>query len=327
MEYRRLGRSGLQLSELSFGTWITFGNQIPYPTAKDLFVAAYDAGVNFFDNAEVYAHGESERVMGRILSEVGWSRDSYTVSSKVFFGAGGKLPTQRGLHRKHVVEACHQALERLRVDYLDLYFCHRPDKATPIEETVWTMHQLIMQGKILYWGTSEWSAEEIMDAQRIADQHHLIGPTMEQPQYNLLHREKMESEFLRLFERIGLGTTIWSPLASGILTNKYRDGLRDDFRLNRDELSWLKDRNVVDEKLAAAGRLADLASELGITPAQMSIAWCLKNPHVSTVMLGATRVEQLRENLKAAEAVALLTPEVMERIEGIVGNKPELAPY
>jgi voltage-dependent potassium channel beta subunit len=327
MEYRRLGRSGLQLSELSFGTWITFGNQIPYLTAKDLFVAAYDAGVNFFDNAEVYAHGESERVMGRILSEVGWSRDSYTVSSKVFFGAGGKLPTQRGLHRKHVVEACHQALERLRVDYLDLYFCHRPDKQTPIEETVWTMHQLIMQGKILYWGTSEWSAEEIMDAQRVADQHHLIGPTMEQPQYNLLHREKMESEFLRLFDRLGLGTTIWSPLASGILTNKYRDGLRDDFRLNRDELAWLKDRNVVDEKLAVAGRLADLAAELGISPAQLSIAWCLKNPHVSTVMLGATRVEQLRENLAAADAVALLTAEVMERIEGIVQNKPELAPY
>jgi len=327
MEYRRLGRSGLQLSELSFGTWITFGNQIPYATAKNLFVAAYDAGVNFFDNAEVYAHGESERVMGRILSEVGWARDSYTVSSKVFFGSGGKLPTQRGLHRKHVVEACHQALERLRVDYLDLYFCHRPDKATPIEETVWTMHQLIMQGKILYWGTSEWSAEEIMDAQRVADQHHLIGPTMEQPQYNLLHREKMESEFLRLFERIGLGTTIWSPLASGILTNKYRDGLREDFRLNRDELSWLKDRNVVEEKLAIAGRLADLAAELSITPAQLGIAWCLKNPHVSTVMLGATRVEQLHENLKSAEAVALLTPEVMERIEGIVGNKPVLAPY
>lgn len=327
MEYRRLGRSGLQLSELSFGTWITFGNQIPYATAKELFVAAYDAGVNFFDNAEVYAHGESERVMGRILSEVGWARDSYTVSSKVFFGAGGKLTTQRGLHRKHVVEACHQALERLRVDYLDLYFCHRPDKATPIEETVWTMHQLIMQGKILYWGTSEWSAEEIIDAQRVADQHHLIGPTMEQPQYNLLHREKMESEFLRLFERIGLGTTIWSPLASGILTNKYRDGLREDFRLNRDELSWLKDRNVVEEKLAIAGRLADLAAELSITPAQLGIAWCLKNPHVSTVMLGATRVEQLHENLKSADAVAFLTPEVMERIEGIVGNKPVLAPY
>jgi voltage-dependent potassium channel beta subunit len=258
---------------------------------------------------------------------VGWARDSYTLSSKVFFGAGGKLPTQRGLHRKHVVEACHQALDRLKVDYLDLYFCHRPDKQTPIEETVWTMHQLIMQGKILYWGTSEWSAEEIMDAQRVADQQHLIGPTMEQPQYNLLHREKMESEFLRLFDRIGLGTTIWSPLASGILTNKYRSGLRDDFRLNRDELAWLKDRNVVDEKLAVAGRLADLAGELGVTPAQLSIAWCLKNPHVSTVMLGATRVEQLRENLAASEAVASLTPEVMERIEGIVLNKPILAPY
>lgn len=327
MEYRRLGRSGLQLSELSFGTWITFGNQIPYATAKNLLATAYDAGVNFFDNAEVYAHGESERVMGQMLSELGWSRDSYTVSSKVFFGAGGKLPTQRGLHRKHVMEACHQALERLRVDYLDLYFCHRPDKATPIEETVWTMHQLIMQGKILYWGTSEWSAEEIMDAQRVADQHHLIGPSMEQPQYNLLHREKMESEFLRLFDRLGLGTTIWSPLASGILTNKYRDGLADDVRLNREELAWLKDRNVVEEKLAVAQRLAELAASLGITPAQLSIAWCLKNPHVSTVMLGATRVEQLQENLKSAEAVALLTPEVLERIEGIVGNKPVLAPY
>lgn len=327
MEYRRLGRSGLQLSELSFGTWITFGNQIPYTTAKNLLATAYDAGVNFFDNAEVYAHGESERVMGQMLSELGWSRDSYTVSSKVFFGAGGKLPTQRGLHRKHVMEACHQALERLRVDYLDLYFCHRPDKATPIEETVWTMHQLIMQGKILYWGTSEWSAEEIMDAQRVADQHHLIGPSMEQPQYNLLHREKMESEFLRLFDRLGLGTTIWSPLASGILTNKYRDGLADDVRLNREELAWLKDRNVVEEKLAVAQRLAELAASLGITPAQLSIAWCLKNPHVSTVMLGATRVEQLQENLKSAEAVALLTPEVLERIEGIVGNKPVLAPY
>lgn len=327
MEYRRLGKSGLQLSELSFGSWITFGNQIGDTTSEELMKMAYDAGINFFDNAEVYANGQSEVVMGNILHKMGWPRDTYTVSSKVFFGAGGKLPTQRGLHRKHVTEAAEAALKRLRVDYLDLYFCHRPDKQTPMEETVWTMHQLIMQGKILYWGTSEWSAQEIMEAHMIAERHHLIGPTMEQPQYNMLHREKVENEYLNIYRTVGLGTTIWSPLASGLLTGKYSKGIAEDARLNRDELKWLKDRQIVDATLKKVDTIVSLAGDLGMTPAQLGVAWCLKNEHVSTVILGASKVPQLEENLKSAEFVHILTPEIMERIESILQNKPVLPAY
>lgn len=327
MEYRNLGKSGLRVSALSFGSWITFGNQIDRGTSEQLMQVAYDAGVNFFDNAEVYAAGRSEEVMGEILRTMGWARDTYTVSSKAFFGAGGKLPTQRGLNRKHLTEACHAALKRLQVDYLDLYFCHRPDKSVPMEETVWTMHNLIQQGKVLYWGTSEWSAQEIMEAHMVARQHHLIAPVVEQPQYNMLVRNKVEAEFAQIYKTVGLGTTIWSPLASGLLTGKYNQGIADDFRLQREELSWLKDQNLVEENLNKVKRLTAFAAELGITPAQMAVAWTLVNPNVSTAILGASRVEQLRENLRALDHVSLLTPDVMETLEGILQNKPVLPPY
>ncbi len=327
MKYRNLGKSGLQLSELSFGSWITFGNQIDDGISRDLMVEAYDAGINFFDNAEVYADGRSEQVMGKIIKQLGWSRDSYVLSSKAYFGAGGKLPTQKGLNRKHLVEACNDALRRLQVDYLDLYFCHRPDKLTPIEETVFTMHNLIQQGKILYWGTSEWSGVEIMEAHRVASANHLIGPVMEQPQYNMFHRDKVEVEYHSIYKTVGLGTTIWSPLASGILTGKYSKGISDDFRLNLDEMSWLKEKNVVEEKLRKADQIVELAKEMGCTSAQLSLAWCLNNPNVSSVILGASRVSQLKENLRALEFVHLLTPELLERIENILQNKPALPPF
>lgn len=327
MEYRRMGNTGLQLSELSFGSWITFGNQIEDNTSGRLLDMAYDAGINFFDNAEVYANGASEEVMGRLLAQRDWPRDTWCVSSKVFFGAGGKLPTQRGLHRKHVTEACHDALKRLRVDYLDLFFCHRPDKQTPMEETVWTMHQLIQQGKILYWGTSEWSAAEIMDAHRIAERHHLIGPVVEQPQYNMLVRNKVEAEFADVYRTVGLGTTIWSPLASGILTGKYNRTVGADARLKREELNWIAELLLTDENLNKVSALEALAGDLGTTMPKLALAWCLKNPNVSTVLLGATKTNQLEENLQAPEVVPLLTPDVMERIEEILDNAPAHPQY
>ena len=322
MNYRRLGKSGLQVSELSFGSWITFGNQIENGISERLMDIAYDGGVNFFDNAEVYAAGRSEEVMGDILAKKGWARDTYIVSSKAFFGAGGKLPTQRGLHRKHLVEACEAALKRLRVDYLDLYYCHRPDKQTPIEETVWTMHQLIMQGKILYWGTSEWSAQEIMEAHMVAQQYRLIGPTMEQPQYNMLTRRKVEVEFSQIYKTVGLGTTIWSPLASGFLTGKYNDGIPADSRLKRDELNWLAEKTFIEENFEKVKSLGKFAQELGTSLPHMAIAWCLKNENVSTVILGASKPEQLTETLRSAEALPLLTDEVMAKLEEILDNRP-----
>jgi voltage-dependent potassium channel beta subunit len=322
MEYRKLGKAGLPVSQLSFGTWITFGNQISYDTAKELMVIAYESGINFFDNAEIYANGRSEEVMGSILKEVGWSRDSYAISSKVFFGSGGKLPTQRGLHRKHIREACDDALRRLQVDYLDMYFCHRPDKSTPIEETVWSMHQLFMAGKILYWGTSEWSAQEIMEAHMIAARHNLIRPVVEQPQYNMLHRQKVEVEFSQIYKTVGLGLTTWSPLASGLLTGKYNNGIKENYRLKRAELNWLAERNLVEENLTKVSELLNLAREIGTDLTRMAIAWCLKNPNVSTVLLGASKPEQLKHNLKAPDVVPLLTEEVMEKIENILKNKP-----
>jgi len=322
MNYRRLGKSGLQVSELSFGSWITFANQIEDGTSDRLMDIAYDAGVNFFDNAEVYAAGKSEEVMGDILKRKGWARDTYIVSSKAFFGAGGKLPTHRGLHRKHLVEACEAALKRLQMDYLDLYFCHRPDKNTPMEETVWTMHQLIMQGKILYWGTSEWSAQEIMEAHMVAQQYRLIGPTMEQPQYNMLTRHKVEVEYSQIYKTVGLGTTIWSPLASGFLTGKYTDQIPDDSRLKRDELNWLADRTFVEDNFKRVKQLGELAKELGVSLPRLGVAWCLKNENVSTVILGASKENQLVETLTSAEVVPLLTPEVMGKIEEILSNKP-----
>ncbi len=327
MEYRRLGKSGLKLSELSFGTWITFGNQTQDNTSEQLLKLAYDAGINFFDNAEVYANGDSERVMGRLLQKFGWARDTYTVSSKVFFGAGGKLPTQVGLHRKHITEACHEGLKRLKVDYIDLYFCHRPDKETPIVETVWSMHNLILQGKILYWGTSEWSAQEIMEAHMVSERYNLIGPVMEQPQYNMLVREKMENEFLQLFKTVGLGTTIWSPLASGVLTGKYNIGNDGATRLRRSELNWLSERLLLDEVLAKVAKLVGVADEAGMSLTHMALAWCMRNPNVSTVILGASKTEQLSENLKVLDYKAKLTTDVIESIESILDNKPKLPAY
>jgi len=330
MHYRNLGRSGLQLSELSFGSWITFGTQIGKKQAAALMHLAYDAGVNFFDNAEVYAEGESERLMGEILRETGWSRDSYAVSSKAFFGIRGlknSLPLQKGNTRKHLTEACHQALQRLQVDYLDLYYCHRPDKNTPMEETVWTMHNLIQQGKILYWGTSEWSAQEIMEAHMVARQNHLIGPTMEQPQYNMLVRDKVEVEYHQIYRTVGLGTTIWSPLASGVLTGKYNQGTPDDARLKRKELQWIAQRNLKERHFEMVEGLKELAAELDLCLPVLAIAWVLQNPKVSTAILGASKTEQLEENLKASAAKDQLTPPVMERIERILNNRPEHPPF
>ncbi len=326
MQYNNLGKSGLKVSELSFGSWITFGSQIGDTTSEDLMKMAYDNGINFFDNAEVYAAGKSEEVMGKILKKMNWSRDSYILSSKAFFGIHGlkdSKPTQKGNSRKHLTEACHQALKRLQTDYLDLYYCHRPDKETPMEETVRTMNTLIEQGKVLYWGTSEWSAQEIMEAHMVAKDLRLIGPTMEQPQYNMLWREKVENEFSQIYKTVGLGTTIWSPLASGILTGKYNDGIPKDARLNRDELSWLKDKSVVEENLNKVTELTKLAKELGISMALLALAWCLKNRNVSTVILGASKTSQLEENLKATNTKEKLTDEVMEKIEDILDNKPK----
>lgn len=323
MEYRRLGKSGLQVSTLSFGSWITFGKQIGDNTADDLLTAAYDNGINFFDNAEIYARGKSEEVMGSILKSKNWERSSYIVSSKVYFGYEQGKPNQTGLSRKHIIEGCHAALKRLQLDYIDLFYCHRPDKNTPIEETVWAMNTLIQQGKILYWGTSEWANDEIMSAFVFAEKNHLIGPTMEQPQYNLFERTKIEKDYLLLFRDFGLGTTIWSPLASGLLSGKYNNGIPEDNRLHIEGMDWLKERTLGENsRIEKTKRLTSLAKELDITVSQLSIAWTIKNPHVSTAILGASKKEQLIENLKALDALPLITNEVIEKIETIVDNKP-----
>lgn len=329
MEYRRLGRSGLQVSLVSFGSWVSFDKQIDDTVADQLMGIAYDNGINFFDNAETYAHGESEKMMGRLLKKKKWDRTSYLVSSKVFFGWHRKetKPNQKGLSRKHVIEACNEALQRLQVDYLDLYFCHRPDKQTPIAETVFAMNTLLQQGKILYWGTSEWSGVEIMDAHRIAEKNHLIGPTMEQPQYNLFEREKVEKEFLPLYATVGLGTTIWSPLASGLLTGKYNNGIPKNSRLSIKGFEWLSEKSLQESKLNKVKKLTEYAEKLGMSPAVLSIAWCLKNPHVSTAILGATKKQQLAENLKAVDAMEKLNPEVMNKIEKIMQTRPVLPEY
>ena len=323
MQYRRLGKSGLKLSELSFGSWVTFSTQVDERAGTELMRLAYDAGVNFFDNAEVYADGESERIMGKALKRLGWGRDTYCVSSKVFWG--GARPTQRGLSRKHVHDACHAALARLQVDYLDLYFCHRPDLDTPIEETVRAMHDLVAQGKVLYWGTSEWSADQIAEACGVARALGLTPPTMEQPQYSMLVREKVEREFLRLYESAGLGTTIWSPLASGVLTGKYAAGVPAGSRMSLPDYAWLRARLESDEGRAnvrKAQALQGIASDLGGSLAQLAIAWCLLNPHVSTVILGASKPEQLKENLGAAALVPKLDSAAQARIESILANRP-----
>jgi voltage-dependent potassium channel beta subunit len=329
MEYRYLGKTGLQLSVLSFGSWVTFHKQIEDNSADQLMGIAYDNGINFFDNAEVYALGESEKMMGRVLQNKKWDRTSYTVSSKVYFGWRGKQnrPNQTGLSRKHLVEACQEALKRLQVDYLDLFFCHRPDKKVPIEEVVWTMNILIQQGKILYWGTSEWSGVEIMEAHRVAQQYHLIGPAMEQPQYNLFERDKMENEYLEIFKNIGMGTSIWSPLASGLLSGKYSDGVPEGSRLGMSGFEWLKDRWLLDDRIKKVKKLSEYAAKLGVSVAALSIAWCIKNPHVSTAILGASRKEQLLENIKALDIVADLSPEVMQKIEKIMQTKPKIPDF
>lgn len=319
-----MGKSGLQLSVLSYGSWVSFKNQVDDKKADTLMGIAYDHGINFFDNAEGYANGESEKIMGRVLKIKNWERSSFTVSSKVFFGIHGKenKPNQKGLSRKHVIEACHEALQRLQVEYLDLYFCHRPDKSTPIEETVWAMNTLIQQGKILYWGTSEWSGVDIMEAHRVAQQYKLIGPTMEQSQYNLFEREKIEKDYLGIYETVGLGTTIWSPLASGLLTGKYNNGIPEDSRLALKEMSWLKDRVLADDKIDKVKQLTEVSKELNVSMATLAIAWCIKNPHVTTAILGATKKEQLMDNLKALEVIDKLTPEVLEKLENIMQTKP-----
>ena len=324
MEYRRLGKSGLKVSEFSFGSWVTFGKQVEGSDAVDLMAHAYDNGINFFDNAEGYESGNSEIVMGQALKTLGWSRDSFVVSSKVFWG--GAKPTQRGLSNKHVTDAAHAALKRLQVDYLDLYFCHRPDIDTPIEETVRAMHNLVAQGKILYWGTSEWSAQQLTEAYAVARQNGLTPPTMEQPQYNIFERRKIESDYLPLYDLIGLGTTIWSPLASGILTGKYNKGTPNDSRMNLPGYEWLKEKwsnETGRAQLAQVAELTDLADELGLSMTHLALNWCLANRHVSTVILGASRLSQLKDNLAALEHKGKLTPEVMARIDEIVGNKPE----
>lgn len=320
MIYRRLGSSGLKVSALSYGAWVTFGQQIGDETAEKCMTAAYDAGVNFFDNAEAYADGKAEETMGRILKKTEWRRDGYIISSKAFWG--GDLPTQNGLSRKHLVDACHAALRRFQTDYLDLYFCHRPDPETPIEETVRAMTDLITQGKILYWGTSEWSAQEITEAHVVARQYHLVPPTMEQPQYNLFCRENVEKKLKPLFDRFGLGATVWSPLASGLLTGKYNDGLPDDTRISLKGYEWLRE-NFTDqqakEKIAKVKELSQVAADLGTNLPRLGLAWCLKNPNVSTVITGASKPEQVVDNMPAIDLLDKLTPEVLERIDGIVG--------
>lgn len=329
MEYRIMGKTGLQLSVLSYGSWVTFAKQIDDGISDRLMGIAYDNGINFFDNAEVYSRGESEKMMGRVLKAKNWDRTSYTVSSKAFFGWRGEAnqPNQTGLSRKHLTEACHEALGRLQVDYLDLFYCHRPDKKTPIEEVVRTMNTLIEQGKILYWGTSEWSAAEIMEAHMIARELRLIGPQVEQPEYNLFKRQKMEVEYYTIFKNVGMGTTIWSPLASGLLTGKYNDGVPEGSRLALEGFEWLKDRTLSDEKIGRVRNLGNLAEELGTSLATLSIAWCIKNNNVTTAILGATKEEQLLENLKALDVLPLLTDEVMTKIDEIMGTKPEMPMY
>jgi len=318
MNYRRLGRSGLEVSELSFGSWVTYGNQLGESTARECMAAAFDAGVNFFDNAEVYAKGQSETIMGEALKRLARRRSSYIVSTKFYWGLHDGPNEKNTLNRKYLMQAIDGSLSRLQLDYVDLVFCHRPDSKTPIEETVWAMHDMISAGKALYWGTSEWSAAEIVDAWRIADRHHLHKPVMEQPQYNLFHRERVEVEYARLYDDFGIGTTIWSPLASGLLTGKYNDGVPPDSRATIKGYEWLAEQILDAARLRQVRALAPIARDLGCTLAQMSLAWCLKNPHVSTVITGASRPAQVVENMKALAVVRQLTPDVMGKIDAIV---------
>lgn len=326
MQYRKLGNTGIQMSALSLGSWITFGKQIEDNISEKLMGTAYDAGINFFDNAEIYARGQSEIVMGKSLKNLNWPRSSYMVSSKVFFGYEKDLPNQRGLSRKHILEGCEAAMKRLQVDYIDLFFCHRPDKNTPILETVQAMNTLIQQGKILYWGTSEWSAQEILQAHLEAARYQLIAPVMEQPQYNLFERKKMEDDYLHLFKYQGMGTTIWSPLSSGLLTGKYL-GDAGETRLSIKGMEWLHERNITPPRIEKVKSLKKIADNINMSTSVFSIAWCLKNPNVSTAILGASKVSQLEENLKAIDALEKITPEILQQVDEVMGNKPMLAEY
>ncbi len=315
MNYRRLGKTGLKVSELSLGSWVTYGGQVGDEAAKVCMVAAYEAGVNFFDGAEVYAKGEAERSMGRVLKQVGWRRESLVLSTKIFWGGEG--PNDVGLSHKHVMEGFHGALKRWQVDYLDLAFCHRPDPNTPIEETVRAFDILIKQGKLFYWGTSEWSAAEIITAIKVAREHGLTPPVMEQPQYSLLARSRFEVEYQKVFAEYGYGSTIWSPLASGVLSGKYDAGVPEGSRFAQQNYAWLKDKMVTPEIIDKVKQLEPIAKDLGVTRAQLALAWCLKNPNVSTVITGATRPEQVTENMKALAVVEKLTPELMKRLEAL----------
>ena len=327
MKYRYLGKSGLQVSELSFGSWVTFGSQVDIDLAVELMTSAYDAGVNFFDNAEVYSSGQAEEIMGAALKKTGWKQTDLVLSTKIFWGGEG--PNERGLSRKHIIEGMDNSLMRMGLEYVDLVFAHRPDIHTPIEETVRAFNHLIDQGKAFYWGTSEWSAQQIMEAYSIARQEHLIPPLMEQPQYNMFHRERFEVEYQRLYSEIGLGTTIWSPLASGLLTGKYNQGIPEDSRANLEGYEWLRKRftdQTARENIQKVIQLGEVAKNLGCSTAQLALAWCLLNPNVSTVITGASRVEQVEENMKAVDVVEKITPDVIETIEEILANKPELPP-
>jgi voltage-dependent potassium channel beta subunit len=320
MNYRRLGRSGLQVSELSLGSWVTYGNQVDRRAARESLAAARDAGVNFFDNAEVYAQGRAEEIMGQALKELAWPRVSYVVSTKFFWGLREAPNQYHTLNRKYLLDAIDGSLTRLQLDYVDLVFCHRPDPHTPIEETVWAMSDIVNRGKALYWGTSEWSADEIRAAYEIAERHHLHKPVMEQPQYNLFWRNRVEQEYRRLYEDIGLGLTTWSPLASGLLTGKYIDGVPSGSRAEVQGYDWLRTELTDARKNEVVRKLAAIAADIGCSVGQLAIAWVLKNPHVSTVITGASRVDQIAENMKAAEVATKLTPEVMQRIEEVSGE-------
>jgi voltage-dependent potassium channel beta subunit len=323
MKYNHLGRTGIQVSELSFGSWVTFHNQADVKAAVDMMAAAYDQGVNFFDNAEVYASGKSETVMGDALKKLKWRRGSYLISTKFYWGLHEGVNEKNTLNRKRLIEGINGSLERLQLDYVDLIYCHRPDKTTPIEETVWAMHNIIERGKAMYWGTSEWSAAEIIEAIQIAERHHLHKPVVEQPQYNLFERKRLEGEYVRFYRDYHYGTTIWSPLASGLLSGKYSKGIPKDSRGALEGYEWLKDSITNKDKLAKVAALEPIAKELGCTLSQLALAWCLKNPFVSTVITGASRVEQVHENMKAAEIAPKITQEIMEKIDVIFEIKKD----